>query len=70
MTALKRAVRRWTLPLVAPLTRKADRAAAVQGRDPHAPPHTRIQRLHRDLRPAQHDYRVERLERNSLTTLR
>ena len=45
---------------------EANGAAPAQGRDAHTPLYTCIQCLHGDLRPAQHDYRVDRLERDTL----
>ena len=44
---------------------ETDAAAPVQGRDANSPTHTRIQRLHGDLRTAQHHHRIKRLQRDT-----
>ena len=52
-----------------PVHPEAHGATSAQGRDAYAPAHTCIQRLHGDLRPAQNDHRIDRLERDALAPL-
>ena len=70
MTARNSAVRKCTFPLVAPGDDEPDGPAHLERGHANASAHARVERLRGDLRATQQNQRVNRFERNPLTSLR